>query len=286
MLETIYLVRHGFRQSFDSFPQNSPTGTKKDPPLTALGIEQAREVGAYFSDPNKGGKEAPEMIFSSPYYRCLQTATCTADALDLPIHVEFGISEFYQRTIPGTGLHPRPPSASKLRLHFPRVSVTVHDEPLLYASRNGETFSGIHDRADEFIRILLKYMRENFPDVKRVMLVSHAATVIALGRAIVRDRTLAIRAGTCSLSRFDRVKPSSSALESGGGRGNEEDIGTWKCTLNGWTGHLKSGEQRHWDFDGEIEMEEAGQGEGVLQAHEEEEEGDEDIKDEDTKAKL
>lgn len=47
----------------------SPTGTKKDPPLTAFGIEQAREMADYFSNFEKGGgkEEAPEMIFSSPY---------------------------------------------------------------------------------------------------------------------------------------------------------------------------------------------------------------------------
>lgn len=46
---------------------DSPTGTKKDPPLTAFGIEQAREVAKYFKEDPVGSKEAPEMIFSSPY---------------------------------------------------------------------------------------------------------------------------------------------------------------------------------------------------------------------------
>jgi len=66
--------------------------------------------------------------------------------------------------------------------------------------------------------------------------VSHAATVIALGRAIVRDREMAIRAGTCSLSKYVR-----------------EDR-TWRCELNGWTGHLAQGEQvgavsLYWEYE-------------------------------------
>lgn len=81
-------------------------------------------------------------------------------------------------------------------------------------------------------------MNERYPDVKRVMLVSHAATVIALGRAIVNDRTMAIKAGTCSLSRYDRItgETKKDGKSSGG-------IGKWNCTLNGWTGHLAKGEQ-------------------------------------------
>lgn len=43
------------------------------------------------------------------------------------------------------------------------------------------------------------------------------------------------------------------------------------------------GLQRHWDFEGEIELEEAGEGEGVLQEHEMED-GEEE--DDEKKAKL
>lgn len=136
--------------------------------------------------------------------------------------------EYYQKTSPGTGLHPRPPSASKLHKHFPRVSIDGHD-PLLYASRNGETFAGIHERAEAFFKLLLEYMKERHPKVKRILLVSHAATVIALGRAIVGDRGMAVRAGTCSLSKYVRRET----------RNGEK----WECELNGWTGHLARGEQ-------------------------------------------
>lgn len=70
-------------------------------------------------------------------------------------------------------------------------------------------------------------MNKHHPDIKRILLVSHAATIIALGRAIVGDREFQIRAGTCSLSKYVR---------NGSG-------GDWICELNGWTGHLAKGEQ-------------------------------------------
>lgn len=70
-------------------------------------------------------------------------------------------------------------------------------------------------------------MEDEHPQVKRILLVSHAATVIALGRAICKDREMDVRAGTCSLSKYVRD-------------GNGEK---WRCELNGWTGHLAKGEQ-------------------------------------------
>ena len=88
-LETIYIARHGFRQGFD-VPKSASralpllslrltvilsaisatylslagvTGTWRDPVLTALGQQQARELAAYFAD-----NSIPiDLIFSSPY---------------------------------------------------------------------------------------------------------------------------------------------------------------------------------------------------------------------------
>ena len=94
--------------------------------------------------------------------------------------------------------------------------------------------SEIHSRAIEFIDLLQAYMNDRFPNVKRVLLVSHAATVIALGRAITGDEGMKIRAGTCSLSVYRRK-----------GEGSDEGEGEakWRCLKNGWTGHLAQGEQ-------------------------------------------
>lgn len=241
-LETIYIARHGFRQGFDV--PKSVTGTWRDPVLTALGQQQARELAAYFAD-----NSIPiDLIFSSPYYRCLQTATYTADRLDKPILVEFGISEFFQTAIPGSGLHPRPPLATLLKPHFPRIDSDAHT-PLLFAPQTGESHQGIHDRAAAFLRLLIAHVDEVYPDVKSVLLVSHAATVIALGRALMKDRERDVRAGTCSLSCYTRRSGQERA---------EDGIGEWECRLNGDCSFLTGGEQRNWSFDQEIEMEEAG----------------------------
>ncbi|KAK4074843.1 uncharacterized protein Triagg1_4992 [Trichoderma aggressivum f. europaeum] len=78
-LETIYVVRHGFRSSWSvdhttgvysaSIP--SPTGIAVDPALTAHGVDQSRQLAQHLMtmDP------PVDVVYSSPYYRCLQTIT-------------------------------------------------------------------------------------------------------------------------------------------------------------------------------------------------------------------
>ena len=79
-------------------------------------------------------------------------------------------------------------------------------------------------------------MDRHHPEAGTVLLVSHAATVITLGRALSGDPEKEVRAGTCSLSQYRRSK--------GPGKGGVEDeLGHWECLLNGSTAHLKGGEE-------------------------------------------
>jgi len=62
------------------------------------------------------------------------------------------------------------------------------------------------------------------------VLVTHAATKIALCRALLDDPKAEVRCGICSISKFVR----------------EED--NWKRVLNGYARHLSCGEVMHWEF--------------------------------------
>lgn len=66
----------------------SPTGRPRDPVLTAHGVDQVKKMAEFFR--NLPENQRPQMIISSPYYRCVQTAGPTAEALDLDIHIEPG----------------------------------------------------------------------------------------------------------------------------------------------------------------------------------------------------
>jgi transcription factor C subunit 7 len=116
----------------------------------------------------------------------------------------------------------------------------------------------VHDRAEEILKLLLRKLDEE-GKVKSVVLYSHAATGIAMGRALIGDREKEVRSATCSVSKFKRVA---------GKEQEREGLGMWVRLLNGDTSFLSRGEevsfllvrnlnhlvlilpyrQRHWDF--------------------------------------
>ena len=60
-----------------------------DPPLSSDGIEQARQTAAALQG------TGISRVVSSPFLRCMQTAVEIVDALDVPIVLEWGLSEWF-----------------------------------------------------------------------------------------------------------------------------------------------------------------------------------------------
>lgn len=88
---SVWIVRHGER--IDSVDKSWKTTAERphDPPLTPLGIEQAAASGRAL----RGHRL--DVIFTSPFLRCVQTALAIAEALgpDAPrIQVEPGLGEW------------------------------------------------------------------------------------------------------------------------------------------------------------------------------------------------
>ena len=150
-----------------------------------------------------------------------------------------GISEWYSPVEPGTGLHPRPSSASALKAHFPEIDDAWSS--LWYPSRKGEDVDAVHDRAAGFLAVLLPEVQRRFAGThKRILLVSHAATVIALARGLVGDRSLSFRPACCSISVLDRKVEDAAQLAA---------VGNWAARVLGDGSHLKDGLQRDWGFE-------------------------------------
>ena len=234
-----------------------------------------------------------------PADRCIQTCLPIADALSLPLYVEFGLSEWYSPVTPGTGLHPRPAPADDLQRYFPRPShgsattetkitttttttttaattatTTAPDmdvdrnantngsyidprwTPTYLVTRKGESVAELYARCEEFLRAFLGRVEGRRPSLSpspapsspspsssalvpapsaddgqhrqhgagvgvgvgvghaRVLLVSHAATVIALARALTGDAGLAggMRVGCCTLTTLERTGVPAAAL--------------------------------------------------------------------------
>ncbi|WVQ97675.1 hypothetical protein IAU59_004789 [Kwoniella sp. CBS 9459] len=269
MLEHIYVCRHGFRSNWiDPSIKTGPTRMNRDPPLAAYGVEQAKLLASFLADlSNTSPYPTPELVFSSPFYRCIQTALPTLQALGLHesptgttettggvaagsssragIKLEHGVQEWFSPVKEGTGLHPRPGSSKTLKQHFPPNSLDETYESTVYASRSGETIHGLHDRADLFVEAFVGKIEELYPDVRSVVIFSHAAAVIALGRALTGDRSLNVIAGTTTTSLYKRKRPSSlsdSADASAGG------VGEWDILWNGRADYLPKGVERDWSF--------------------------------------
>jgi len=114
---------------------------------------------------------------------------------------------------------------------------------VLYPSRKGEDSAALYDRVAGFLTVFVPEVQRRFPVVhKRILLVSHAATVIALTRELVGDRGLKFRARCCSLTVLDRK--ATSAGNSASARPTV--VGDWTARLLGDDTHLKDGKQRPW----------------------------------------
>ncbi|KAI7218852.1 phosphoglycerate mutase-like protein [Hortaea werneckii] len=307
MLENIYVVRHGYRSNWVVDPQTgtysttvkSPTGIASDPALASYGVQQAVQLGEHLLQV----QPPVDLIYSSPFYRCLQTLSPFTDALadrqakidlsaletDAPTHsrkvhvnVEPGLGEFY-------GLarfdHPSPASIEVLNQHFPRLH--AEKSPIVVPSKNGESITQLHDRVAYCLSQLIKRADADPSGPKTLLICTHAASMIAIGRALTgrmpEDETEEdFRCFTCSFSKFTRKQPGKGVEVDGdwgqeaswdplepdevpdiGWRGGKGVGGGWEIEVNGDCSFLQGGEERGWNFEMErqriarLEQEEA-----------------------------
>ncbi|KAF3913210.1 hypothetical protein AA313_de0206761 [Arthrobotrys entomopaga] len=166
--------------------------------------------------------------------------------------------------------HPLPATPELLKTFFPMLNTEY--KPIITPAIRGETMAQIHDRAAYALTRLIDYVDKEHPTVKVIVLASHAATVIATGRALVGDDQMEIRAGTCSCSTYKRkdvnsipewVDVDGKEVQSTGNldlskvpipvlpwRGKGV-MGGWTCEVNGDCSFLSGGEERNWWFGGD-----------------------------------
>ena len=70
---------------------------------------------------------------------------------------------------------------------------------MYYPSRKGESIDAIHSRSSELLDALVPHVEQTFQGQhQRILLVSHAATIIAMARHLVGDKELPLRPGCCA----------------------------------------------------------------------------------------
>lgn len=220
-----------------------PTGIDSDHILAGHGEEQAKELAAFIQTE----ADKPELVFSSPFYRCIQTSLPISEALHTSINVENGVGEWYR---PDRDVIPQPATLSLLNNFF-KDHLNQNWESILTPSAKGESEHEIFERCKKFWPLFFKKVVEVYPNVKSLIIVCHAATKIALGMSLmefdsVRDEinfvdetgfdskvAKYLKAGTCSLDKY--------SFQNNGKK-------SWKLMYNGRTDFLSKGEEMNWHF--------------------------------------
>ena len=188
----VFLCRHGDREDYDVDRGADWKGTAaalaettgqcvKDPPISRLGHAQARETGDYFKEilSNSLNAGSAVKILSSPYLRCIQTATPTAHALGVKISIEEGLSEShfardYLPTVAKRWAYFPHLDLKYQRLYLPEANDDLHVQPGVGAC---ESFpDGYFRRMLAFGPIFTEFI-DGCDDGDVVVLFSHAASV-------------------------------------------------------------------------------------------------------------
>lgn len=212
VIQTVWLLRHGWRQDFDN-PDWSVTASRPhDPPLSPSGLKQAAETAAWL------GATPIDHIFASPYLRTLQTAAIIAVSRGLRINVEPGFGEWLNpEWFPGmpdivTEAEAFTSGISCLNRAYRSYAVPVYPE----ADEAADMFGRVE-------RAMAGIMRDYSGTV---LIVGHGSSIRQAARTLV-DPPDGIALGTCALNRYDRAY----------------DSGEWRLT-HAAADHLSTSEEQ------------------------------------------
>ena len=206
MPQTVWIARHGNRLDFVNPEWFNTAERRYDPPLSEDGIIQAQELGQRLKS------ESIVHIFASPFLRTIQTANQVAEALNLSIKLEAGLSEWlnpeWMTQMPE--IHPQEILASRYpRIDWSYTSCVIPQYP--------ETEVIIRKRTEETVRQLVKEFSED------ILLVGHGASVVGTTIGLVGGNPT-INASLCCLVQLIYCDKQ------------------WKIELNGDTSHLSQKE--------------------------------------------
>ncbi|CAE7236359.1 TFC7 [Symbiodinium natans] len=200
MTTTVFLIRHGDRYDYEIGKeawQARCSGAAylkpSDPPLSALGHQQARDLAAHLK------QEQIEAILVSPYLRALQTAQPLAQVTGLPLLVDFAIAESHQ--LPS--VLPR----VQMRLpYFPEIDETYVPMFSTVVTEGSDGQEPNREPRVEHMRRML-YVANQLQESpllagRRVALVTHAASVALLSALRREPLEKAGKLAPCGVCRF------------------------------------------------------------------------------------
>jgi len=206
MTQTVWIARHGNRLDFVNPEWFNTAERPYDPPLSEDGVVQANQLGQRLVG------EAIRHIFASPFLRTVQTANFVADALDLPIKLESGLSEWLNPAWMQT--NPERLSMQELQELFPRIDPSYTSRVIAHYP---ETSEKVLERTAETAKRLMTEFSED------ILLVGHGASVVGVTQGLVGG-TPEVNASLCCLVKLVRQEQK------------------WVMELNGDTSHLNQTE--------------------------------------------
>jgi broad specificity phosphatase PhoE len=208
MTQTVWIARHGNRIDFVNPDWFLTAEYRYDPHLSEDGHIQAKQLA------NRLKTEKISHIFTSPFLRTVQTANHVAEALDLPLKLEWGLCEWlnpdWMTEMPETM------SVEALCQRFPRIDPAYKSDIINYP----ETEKSCLQRTGE----TAKRLAAEFPE--DILLVGHGASVLGSAIGLAGSGGTRINASLCCLVKVVR-----------------RDV-KWSIELNGDTSHLTGTETR------------------------------------------
>lgn len=186
MKTKLYLIRHG--EAANNVRPNYIAGRSNHFPLTEKGIEQSRKLGATLV---RHGL-SPDIVYTSPAIRAIQTARYTLDAmmLDVPINEDYRLQE--QDVGEWVG-H----VATEI---FTDEQITeINRLGKDFRSPGGESFNDVGNRMYEWANSL--------PDIERVLAFTHGGAIRCFASRIgfwSHQRTYQTRPDNTTVSLFSR----------------------------------------------------------------------------------
>ncbi len=161
MSQIVWIARHGNRLDFVHPEWFNTAERPYDPPLSDDGVVQAKQLGQRLKTENIAH------IFASPFLRTVQTANQVAAALDLPIKIESGLSEWLNPDwMPAM---PEKLPIARLNEQFPRIDLSYTSRVV---AQYPETSAQVLQRSGETAKLLAAEFPED------ILLVGHGASVM------------------------------------------------------------------------------------------------------------
>ncbi len=210
MSQIVWIARHANRLDFVNPDWFLTAERRYDPPLSDDGFVQAKQLARRLK------AEKISHIFASPFLRTVQTANAVAEALDLSIKLETGLSEWLNPA--WMTEEPERHSILELVELFPRIDMSYTPR---IAAKYPETRQKVRERSGQTARCLAT---ECFPE--NILLVGHGASVLGGAMGLVGAiAETEVKASLCSLVKVMRQDP------------------TWLLELKGDTSHLSQVEE-------------------------------------------